>query len=492
MSYVLAIEPHQEQAGILRESVGSKTRAKLTVVDSIDAALTAINHQVPTLVLLSALTPPHEESQLIARLRRLPEASAPEILIIPALDGQGYSGTAKSSFLDRLRPRARSAACDPLAFANQLTGYLRDRKPAGPRNRTPLTVDAAAADRRIASRVERVDWATVMINGVGVNLVDLSATGAQVLASMVLMPRGSVDVSLARNGDLIRCEAGVVWGGFEIPESSRSPWYRAGIHFKDADRDAIERMFSASRQESLSILRKPVDRSQRAERHEQSETPWFTTATLPWGLELRVVNISSTGLLLESGCRLDPGRVTAITLRGAGREQVVGASIVRSEVAEVTTRGVKYHVAVTFDPTLQIPEAPSESRAIPFRAKKTLGNLLAQISADLDRGSRLTRREVLERNIRQVVPAREIVIRDQPIAAGGDGLSMSFSAPTATGKTATVQALFDRGSEPTELDLKLLRAAAGLAAVVLEFDDDVPGASAQRPAIRALLMAHAG
>ena len=486
MSYVLAIEPHQEQAGILRESVGSKTRAKLTVVDSIDAALTAINQQVPALVLLSALTPPHEESQLVARLRRLPEASAPEILIIPALGNT----SGKPTLLDRLRHRPRSAACDPLTFANQLTAYLCNRKPAGRLNRTPLTADdATAADRRIASRVERVDWATVMINGVGVNLVDLSVTGAQVLASMVLMPRGSVDVSLARNGDLIRCEAGVVWGGFEIPESRQGPWYRAGIHFKDADRDAIERLFSESRPESLSILRTPVERSQRAERDEQSGTPWFTTATLPWGLELRVVNLSSTGLLLESGCRLEPGRVTAITLRGAGREQVVGASIVRSEVADVTARGVKYHVAVTFDAALQIPEAHSESRAIPFRAKKTLSNLLAQISADLDRESRMTRREVLERNIRQVVAAREILIRDEPIAAGGDGVSMSFGAPTATGKTATVQALFDRGSEPTELELKLLRAAAGLAAVVLEFDDDAPS---QRPPARAFLMAQAG
>jgi hypothetical protein len=306
---------------------------------------------------------------------------------------------------------------------------------------------------------------------------------------MVLMPRGSVDVSLARNGDSIRCQAGVVWGGFEIPESRQSPWYRAGLHFKDADRDAIERLFSESRPESPSILRKPVDRSQRAERHQQSATPWFSTATMPWGLELRVVNISSTGLLLESGCRLESGRVAAITLRGAGREQVVGASIVRSEVADVTARGVKYHVAVTFDAPLQIPEAPSESRAIPFRAKNTLSNLLAQISADLDRGSRMTRREVLERNIRQAVPARELLIRDEPIAAGGDGVSMSFSAPTGSGKTATVQALFDRGSEPTELELKLLRAAAGLAAVVLEFDDDAP---AKRPPVRALLMAHAG
>lgn len=486
MSYVLAIEPHQEQAGILRESVGSNTRTKLTVVDSIDAALTAINHQVPTLVLLSALTPPHEESQLVSRLRSLPQASAPEILIIPALDGQ----TAKSTFFNRLRHRPRSAACDPVAFANQLTAYLRDRKPAAVVNRTPLTAEAAtAADRRISSRVERVDWATVMINGVGVNLVDLSVTGAQVLASMVLMPRGSVDVSVARNGDLIRCEAGVIWGGFEVPDSPRSPWYRAGIHFKDTDRDALEQMFAESRSESVSILRKPVDRSQRAERYEKSDTPWFSTATMPWGLELRVVNISSTGLLLESGCRLEPGRVTAITLRGAGREQVVGASIVRSEVAEVTTRGVKYHVAVTFDAALQFPEPPSESRAIPFRPKNTLSSLLAHISADLDRGSRMTRREALERNIRQVVPAREILIRDEPIAAGGDGVSMSFAAPTATGRTATVQALFDRGSEPTELALKLLRAAAGLAAVVLEFDDDVP---ARRDPARALLMAHAG
>lgn len=72
MSYVLAIEPHQGQVSILRDHVGTRTRTKLTVVESMNAAMTAIDDAVPNLVLLSTLMPPHEESRLVARLRELP------------------------------------------------------------------------------------------------------------------------------------------------------------------------------------------------------------------------------------------------------------------------------------------------------------------------------------------------------------------------------------------------------------------------------------
>jgi hypothetical protein len=508
MSYMLAIEPHQGQAGILREDVGSKTRTKLTVVNSVVEALSAIDDQMPELVLLSALTPPHEESQLIARLRDLPQATAPEILMIPALDGPGAAAEPRHTLFDRFSHRKQLSGCDPSAFAVQLSRYLRHQRPVGSLAGLALSADASDADRRAASRLERVDWATLMIDGSAVNLVDLSVTGAQILASMVLLPRGSVEVTLSKNRDLIRCEAGVVWGGFEIPGGAQAPWYRAGIHFKDADRDALERLVlegnpsrrfygrptvdkstalvlrgsvtdlenqknaaATTATDSKSIIRTPATRSPRAARGVRAEKPWYSTVRFPWGLELPVLNISTTGLLLESKCRLELGHIAALTLCGPDAEVVVTASIVRSEVAHVDGLGVKYHVAATFDRPLELPTGP-KARAAGVPAT-TLGELMTKMSADLDRGSRASRRATLERNIRRLVAAREIQIREEPIAASPGGVSMSFSAPTISGSRAIVQALFDRGSEPTPLERKLLRAAAGLAAVVLDFDEEV-------------------
>lgn len=124
MSYMLAIEPHRGQADILREDVGKKTRTKLTVVNSMFDALTAIDDQMPELVLLSALTPPHEESQLIARLRSVPHATAPEILMIPALDGPGAGAAPKHTLFDRFCHRKQLSGCDPSAFAVQLSTYF--------------------------------------------------------------------------------------------------------------------------------------------------------------------------------------------------------------------------------------------------------------------------------------------------------------------------------------------------------------------------------
>jgi hypothetical protein len=140
--------------------------------------------------------------------------------------------------------------CDPSAFADQVSTYLDrvDRRPVagppasvGPAARAPVT---SGADRRVAVRLERLNWAIACVDGAVVDLVDLSFTGAQVIAPMLLQPGGFVDVQLAMESRAIRCEAGIVWGGFEIAGPTHDTCYRAGMHFKDADQAAVERFYS--------------------------------------------------------------------------------------------------------------------------------------------------------------------------------------------------------------------------------------------------------
>lgn len=108
-----------------------------------------------------------------------------------------------------------------------------------------LVAPTNGADRRTAVRIENVDWAKAVIDGAGVDLIDLSVTGAQVLGPMVLPPGRSVQVLLSGQAQAVRCEAGIVWGAFEIVGPEHAPLYRAGLNFKNADRAAVERFYSA-------------------------------------------------------------------------------------------------------------------------------------------------------------------------------------------------------------------------------------------------------
>jgi CheY-like chemotaxis protein len=231
MSYVLAIEPHHEQARILRDEIRARTRTKLTVVESLGAALTAIDAEVPALVLVDALMPAQDEHSLVARLRKVPPSKAPQILFLPALAGQPAPPKKRSFFSSFSRPKGfRPVDCDPATFAVHVCEYLGDPARAG-------------RDRREAMRIEQVDWATLLVDGVTVDLIDLSTTGAQVRSTVSLQPGGVVQILLKTESEEVLCEAGIVWGTTE-PGAASKTGFRAGVAFKEADRKKIERLYS--------------------------------------------------------------------------------------------------------------------------------------------------------------------------------------------------------------------------------------------------------
>lgn len=379
MSYALAIEPHREQADILRTCVGTKTRAKLRVVGSVRAALSAIDQEIPNLVLVPPLMPPHEEEQLVTRLRTLPPATAPMILIIPSLAAPSSDRPKRRLFDSLLSRGVQPTGCDPTAFADQLSAYMRDMEPddsvsiLGPTLRPAR--EGPGSERRSAARFEHISGAKLLINGAVVDLVDLSVTGAQVLSAMkVLRPSESVQIRLSRDADDVNCDAAIVWSSFEMNGTLQTPCYRAGITFGGIGQRALERLYFAPSQALVpvappappTIVRTAADRRTRAERIECGDVSWLQTVKLPWGLELRVINISSTGMLLESGTKIKPGKVSDLKLCSPDGEIVIPASFVRSEVADVNTRGVKYHVAVTFDKPLETYEPRPMSQELFF------------------------------------------------------------------------------------------------------------------------------
>jgi hypothetical protein len=234
MSYVLAIEPLESQAGVLRETVGAAARTTMKVVSTLDAAMAAIDDEVPKLVLLNALMHPRDEDRLMGRLRRLPFEIAPQVLITPALAApESASAARRSGLFDRFRkPAWRPTPCEPSLFAGELSRYLGDR------NRT-------GADRRSARRVEGLDFARMLIEGAAVDLVDLSLVGAQVRSPILLPPGGSVQLVLSGGADveILQGEAAIVWGTPDEAVAAESARFRAGMRFKNIDHQLLNRLY---------------------------------------------------------------------------------------------------------------------------------------------------------------------------------------------------------------------------------------------------------
>jgi hypothetical protein len=89
---------------------------------------------------------------------------------------------------------------------------------------------------------------------------------------------------------------------------------------------------------------------ERAPRWERNALPWLESIRLTWGVELRLVNISCSGLLVESGIRMTLGNRTDFQMEDCDRRDfVIPGRVVRSDVSSVTNLGVKYITAAVFE-----------------------------------------------------------------------------------------------------------------------------------------------
>lgn len=88
--------------------------------------------------------------------------------------------------------------------------------------------------RRVRPGVE------IQVDGNPASVVDLSATGAQVISTTILRPNQKVRVSIPNDEFVMRFRGAIAWAKFELPKPSDPPRYRAGVEFTDADAAAIE------------------------------------------------------------------------------------------------------------------------------------------------------------------------------------------------------------------------------------------------------------
>jgi CheY-like chemotaxis protein len=212
--------------------------------------------------------------------------------------------------------------------------------------------------------------------------------------------------------------------------------------------------------------RPPINNSARRNRAERlaQRHPWMWGVRMPWGTEVDMVNISHTGLLLESGSKVAPGVTLELQLTGMGQSRIVLARFVRSEIARVDRLGVRYHAAAQFDQPfdLLVPRTEPTPTATP----RSLAELFSTVICDSGQPEDASIR--FARGLRGLIGARDVSIRPTPIAPSHDCESIYFRVNGDDRSGMILQVLFDRDRALTAAEFRLMKAATGLASALLE------------------------
>jgi CheY-like chemotaxis protein len=199
----------------------------------------------------------------------------------------------------------------------------------------------------------------------------------------------------------------------------------------------------------------------RSRRLAPSELPWLSSMKLSWGQHLRVLNISRSGVLIESGVRLFTGSATTFHIQGPEPMLAVPARIVRCRVSEVDSLGVKYETAAAFDRPI---DALTAAEPKPSDIDSCLDNVLEQVERRASSGaSHEELRSTFEGGILDLIAAGEVRLRDVPVVEDDGRESVIFSVPTRDGSPAVLQVTFNPDDAPGAEDFEMLSAAAGAA-----------------------------
>ena len=213
-----------------------------------------------------------------------------------------------------------------------------------------------------------------------------------------------------------------------------------------------------------------VDDRRIALRKGRGEVPWLSGIKLSWGPELQLINISSTGVLVESGSKFAPGSTTELHLSGPETNLVVPVRFIRSAVARIDGLGVRYHAAAAFAKELDLA-GPRRVDA-PTTPPQELAALLGSVFATANERSEPAHARFAD-GLRRLVGARAVQVRTGSAGSAGGLETLYFDVPGDDRLRTTLQVVFDRNHEVTDAEFKVLRAAAWLTAAVLELEKPV-------------------
>ena len=132
-----------------------------------------------------------------------------------------------------------------------------------------------------------------------------------------------------------------------------------------ADRSTRGLDLGSSRKREVGSVASPVKPSPPAERRNTQRRPASLVPSItgvrlsPHGVEATLVNISSTGVLLECGSRLQPGSVVILIFAGGFTPSSIESRIVRSLVAGIDKSGaLRYQLGIAFSKPITLEDAP--------------------------------------------------------------------------------------------------------------------------------------
>jgi hypothetical protein len=204
----------------------------------------------------------------------------------------------------------------------------------------------------------------------------------------------------------------------------------------------------------------------RASRRIPGELPGLWTIRLPWGSDVRLVDISNSGVLFESASKISPGVTVDLQILGEQRNVFVPARMVRAEVAKVDAFGVKYQMAAAFGRDVRLVDFDA---AVGLSSPRVLTDLLTRVLSDSEGPATpadVSRR--FESELRRLLPRRDVQIRPTPMLAQPGVESIYFTLGQRSNSSRILQVSFESGSAPSDAEFRLLKAAASLASVALE------------------------
>ncbi len=215
------------------------------------------------------------------------------------------------------------------------------------------------------------------------------------------------------------------------------------------------------------------------------DVPWLSGIKLSWGPELQLINISSTGVLVETGSKFAPGSTTNLQLCGPETNLVVPVRFIRSDVSRIDGLGVRYRAAAAFTKEIDLagPRRDAGQSATPPEALAAL--LSSVLTPGRERPEPAHAR--FAQGLRQLVGARDVRVSAGGVESAAGRETLYFDVPGDDRSRATLQVTFDRNHDVTDTEFKLLKAAAWLTAAVLELEKPVSQAAAERPTGMALL-----
>jgi CheY-like chemotaxis protein len=214
------------------------------------------------------------------------------------------------------------------------------------------------------------------------------------------------------------------------------------------------------------------------------DVDWLSGIKLAEGPELQLINISSSGVLIETGSKFAPGSTASLQLCGPETNLVVPVRFIRSDVARIDGLGVRYRAAAAFTKEIDLA-GPRRDAGQPATPPEALAALLGSVlSAARERPE--PAHASFAQGLRQLVGARDVRLAAAGAGSTSGRETLYFDVPGDDRLRATLQVTFDRHHDVTDAEFKLLKAAACLTAAVLELEKPVCCA-AGRPAEMAFL-----